>query len=75
MTTREKIEKARQNCLRRLVEANGRNDERAKAVARETFCQLKSHYERLDALDEFERDVPEIEGYESWSDFKQDWYL
>ena len=75
MTTKKRIETARRQYIRRLVEANGRNDERLKAVARETFYQHKCRYERLDALGDCEGEVPEVDGYDSWSEFKQDWYV
>lgn len=75
MTYDNTIEAARRRYYRRLVAANGRNDEQAKTVACETFYQLKRHYERLDALDDIDGEVPEVEGYESWYEFKRDWYL
>ena len=75
MTIKNRIEKARKHYLRRLVEANGNNDEQAKKVARITFCKLKAHYERLDALGEIDGDAPEVEGYDSWHGFKQDRYI
>lgn len=75
MTSKNRIEKARKHYLRRLVEANGNNDERTKKIARESFYQHKCRYERLDTLNGFEGDVPEVDGYDSWHEFKNDWYL
>ena len=75
MTTKNRIERVRKHYLRRLVEANGNNDERAKVIARESFCQHKCRYERLDALGDFDGEVPEIDEYDSWHEFKDDWYV